>query len=50
MYNQRDLMMRTWQGDGNSTGNVVVEVLRDGTPMQITLPRGPIGIEIGRGR
>jgi len=48
VYNQRDLMMRTWAGDG--TGSVVVEVLRDGTPMQVTLPRGPIGIEIGRGR
>ena len=48
VYSQRDLMVRTWGGDG--TGSVVVEVLRDGVPMQVTLPRGPIGIEIGRGR
>jgi len=50
VYNQRELMMRTWQGDNKATGNVVVEVMRDGNPMQVTLPRGPIGIEIGRGR
>jgi len=48
VYSNRDLMTRTLGGEG--TGNVVVEVLRDGAVMQVTLPRGPIGIEIGRGR
>lgn len=28
--------------------NVVVDIRRDGIPMQIVLPRGPIGIEAGR--
>jgi hypothetical protein len=32
------------------TGNVVVDVLRDGTTLQVVLPRGPIGVEIGRFR
>ena len=31
-------------------GNVVVDVMRDGSPMQIVVPRGPIGVEIGRFR
>jgi hypothetical protein len=35
---------------GDGEGTVVVDVLRDGAPMQIVLPRGPIGVEIGRGR
>lgn len=29
---------------------VVMEIIRDGTPMQIVLPRGPIGIQAGRYR
>jgi len=32
------------------TGNVVVDVVRDGSPLQIVVPRGPIGVEIGRFR
>jgi hypothetical protein len=31
-------------------GNVVIDVVRDGSPMQIVVPRGPIGVEIGRFR
>lgn len=35
--------------EGRPGETVVVDVLRDGQPMQIYLPRGPIGIASGRG-
>ena len=35
---------------GGSEGTVVVDLLRDGAPMQIVLPRGPIGVQVGRTR
>jgi hypothetical protein len=35
---------------GNPGEPVVVDVLRDGSPMQIVLPRGPIGVTTGRVR
>lgn len=31
-------------------GNVVLDIVREGSPMQIVVPRGPIGVEIGRFR
>lgn len=36
------------QLQGNAGESVVVDLVRDGTPMQIVLPRGPIGIQAGR--
>lgn len=38
------------QLQGNAGEAVVVDLVRDGTPMQIVLPRGPIGIQAGRFR
>ena len=35
---------------GNPGEPIVVDVLRDGSPMQIVLPRGPIGVTTGRVR
>lgn len=36
------------QLQGNAGESVVVDLVRDGAPMQIVLPRGPIGIQAGR--
>jgi membrane-associated protease RseP (regulator of RpoE activity) len=44
VYNSRDLMERSMQGEGP----VVVELVRNGAPMEVVIPRGPLGIEIGR--
>lgn len=46
VYNSRDLIEQAMEGEGT----VVVEVLRDGTSMQVIIPRGPLGIEVGRRR
>jgi hypothetical protein len=46
VYNSRDLIEQAMDGEGT----VVVEVLRDGTSMQVIVPRGPLGIEVGRRR
>ena len=46
IFSTWELMQQTMAGGGE--GTVVVDVLRDGAPMQIVLPRGPIGIELGR--
>ncbi len=35
---------------GGDKGTVVIDLLRDGAPIQIVLPRGPIGVEVGRSR
>ena len=35
---------------GEPGESIVVDIVRDGTPMQIVLPRGPIGIQAGRSR
>ncbi|MGI9273027.1 MAG: PDZ domain-containing protein [Woeseiaceae bacterium] len=45
IFSSSELIQRTMSG---GEGNVVVDVVRDGAPMQIVLPRGPIGVEIGR--
>lgn len=42
VFNVSDLRNHTMQGDPGQ--EVVVEILRDGNRMQLTLPRGPIGI------
>lgn len=46
VYNSRDLIEQAMDGEGT----VVVEVLRDGSSMQVIVPRGPLGIEVGRRR
>jgi S1-C subfamily serine protease len=47
IFSTTELMQRTMaEGDGD----VVVDVVRDGSSMQIVLPRGPIGVETGRFR
>lgn len=47
VFSTSELIQHTMAG---GDGNVVVDVLRDGSPMQIVLPRGPIGVETGRFR
>ncbi len=47
VFSSSELIQRTMAG---GEGNVVVDVMRDGAPMQIVVPRGPIGVEIGRFR
>ena len=43
-----DLTQQAMQG--NAGENVVVNITRDGVPMQLVIPRGPLGINAGRGR
>jgi len=47
VFSASELIQQTMAG---GEGNVVVDVMRDGAPMQIVVPRGPIGVEIGRFR
>jgi hypothetical protein len=47
VFNGGDLMQQTMT---SGTGNVVVDVVRDGMPLQIVVPHGPIGVEMGRFR
>lgn len=47
IFNMTDLNDATLQGTPGQT--VVVDVLRDGQPMQLYLPRGPVGIVGGMG-
>lgn len=47
VFSSFELMQLTMAG---GDGNVVVYVVRNGSPMQIVVPRGPIGVEIGRFR
>ena len=48
VFNVGDLNRQTVQGTPGE--NVVVDIVRDGTPMQVVLPRGPLGVMAGRGR
>ncbi len=48
VFNVGDLNRETVQGTPGE--NVVVDIVRDGTPMQVVLPRGPLGVMAGRGR
>lgn len=52
VFNTFDLNRQTMQGEPGES--VVVDITRDGAPMQIVMPRGPIGIYTrgpgGRGR
>lgn len=47
VFSTSELIQHTMAG---GDGNVVVDVMREGSPMQIVVPRGPIGVEIGRFR
>lgn len=47
VFSTGDLMQRTM---ASGEGDVVVDVVRNGTTMQVVLPRGPIGVETGRFR
>lgn len=42
VFGTADLVRRTMKGEPGE--NVVVTIVRDGAPMQIVLPRGPLGI------
>jgi hypothetical protein len=46
VFNYWDLNEATLQGDSGSS--IVVDIERDGVPMQIVMPRGPIGVSMGR--
>ena len=46
MFSMSDLATQTMQGEAGV--NVVVDIVRDGIPMQVVLPRGPVGISGGR--
>jgi len=46
VFNTMELTRQTMQGEPG--GSAVVDIVRDGVPMQIVLPRGPIGVSTGR--
>jgi hypothetical protein len=46
VFGMTDLMRQTMEGTAGQ--NVVVDIMRNGTPMQIVMPRGPVGITGGR--
>jgi hypothetical protein len=45
VFNSFDLTSATMQGEPGES--VVVDILREGSPMQVVMPRGPIGITTG---
>ena len=46
VFSMTDLTGQILQGQPGQ--NVIVDIMRDGIPMQIVIPRGPIGITGGR--
>lgn len=48
VFDVRDLSRLSFEGQAGDT--VTLEIVRDGQPMQIYVPRGPLGITGGRGR
>ena len=46
IFNYWELNQQTMTGDPGSS--VVVDIVRDGAPMQVVLQRGPLGISVGR--
>ena len=48
VFTMTDINMATL--DGPAGQNVVVDIVRDGIPMQVVLPRGPLGITGSRSR
>ena len=47
VFSTSELMQHTM---ASGDGSVVIDVMRNGSQMQIVVPRGPIGVEIGRFR
>lgn len=48
IFNTFDLTRQTMEGDAGES--VVVNITRDGIPMQVVIPRGPLGINSSRRR
>lgn len=48
VFDLNDISRQAAQGEPGQ--NIVVDIMRNGTPMQMVLPRGPIGITGGRRR
>ena len=48
IFSTFDLTRQAMQG--NAGENVVLNITREGIPMQLVIPRGPLGINAGRGR
>ncbi len=48
VFDTSDLNQQTMLGEPGES--VVVDITRDGIPMQVVLPRGPIGVSTGRNR
>ena len=48
VFNTWELNQQTMQGEPGQS--VVVDIIRDDMPMQVVLPRGPIGVSTGRFR
>ncbi len=48
VFNTWELNQQTIRGEPGQS--VVVDIVRDGMPMQVVLPRGPIGVSTGRFR
>ena len=48
VFNTFELNQQTMQGEPGAS--VVVDILRDDVPMQVVMPRGPIGIYTFEGR
>lgn len=46
IFSMSDLSRVTMEGDPGVS--IVLDIVRDGTPMQVVLPRGPVGITAGR--
>jgi membrane-associated protease RseP (regulator of RpoE activity) len=46
VFSMSDLNSLTMDGDPGV--NITVDIIRDGIPMQVVLPRGPVGISAGR--
>ena len=48
VFSYSDINAQQLQGEPGES--IVIDILRNGTPMQIVMPRGPIGIQAGRFR
>ena len=48
IFDVSDLNRQSMMGEPG--GSVVVDFTRDGIPMQVVMPRGPLGVSAGRGR
>ena len=46
VFSMTDLTRETMNGTAGE--NVLVDIMRNGNPMQIVMPRGPVGISGGR--